>query len=163
MTTRTDPVVRPAGPVDLQGLLDVYSHGRRLAPTPVEADTWERMMATDGLTVYCAEVDGCIVGAATLLVMPNLTYQCAPTAFIEAVVVVPEHRRRGVATAMIERMIADARAEGCNKVQLLSHNRHAEDGAHDLYTGLGFEPEAKGFRLYLGPVPTQVLAARSRT
>ena len=38
----------------------------------------------------------------------------------------------------------------CFKIQLLSHKRHAHDGAHRLYRSLGFEPEAEGFRLYLG-------------
>jgi GNAT superfamily N-acetyltransferase len=104
------------------------------------------MVRTDDMTVYVAEVGGRVVGTATLLVMPNLTYQCAPTAFIEAVVVATSHRRHGIATAMIRRILTDARSSGCNKVQLLSHTRHASDGAHRLYMALGFEPKAEGFR-----------------
>jgi GNAT superfamily N-acetyltransferase len=119
------------------------------------------MMATDNLTVYLCEVDGKPVGTATLLVMPNLTYECAPTGFVEAVVVAVGHRRKGVATAMMERVLQDSRAAGCNKVQLLSHKRHATDGGHRLYRAVGFEPEAEGFRLYHGHVPTAVQAARS--
>lgn len=107
------------------------------------------MMATPDLTVYLAEIESEVVGTASLMLMPNVTYDCAPTAFVEAVVVVPSHRRQGIATTMIERILADARAAGCNKVQLLSHKRHARDGAHHLYLGLGFKPEAEGFRLYL--------------
>ena len=93
-----------------------------------------------------------------MMTMPNLTYSCAPTAFIEAVVVAASHRRQGVATALMRRILSDARSAGCNKVQLLSHKRHAADGAHRLYTSLGFEPEAEGFRLYLQEAPA---AARS--
>ena len=88
--------------------------------------------------------------------MPNVTYGCAPTLFIEAVVIRPAHRRRGLATAMLQRILDDARAAGCNKVQLLSHKRHATDGAHRLYADLGFEPEAEGFRLYLGERPRPI-------
>ena len=106
------------------------------------------MTATRDLTLYLADVDGEAVGTATLLMMPNLTYGCAPTAFVEAVVVVAAHRRRGIATTIMRRVLDDTRAAGCNKVQLLSHKRHATDGAHGLYTALGFEPEAEGFRLY---------------
>jgi hypothetical protein len=69
--------------------------------------------------------------------------------FVEAVVVDAGQRRRGIATAMLERILADVRSCGCNKVQLLSHKRHAADGAHRRYARLGFEPEAEGFRLYL--------------
>ena len=111
-------------------------------------------MKTPDVTVYVAEVDGEIVGTVTTMVMPNVTYGCAPTLFIEAVVVVPRHRRRGVATSMIQRALHDADASGCHKVQLLSHKRHAADGAHALYRRLGFEPEAEGFRLYLGTKPS---------
>jgi hypothetical protein len=32
---------------------------------------------------------------------------------------------------------------------VLTHKRHAIDGAHDLYRALGFKAEAEGFRLYL--------------
>jgi GNAT superfamily N-acetyltransferase len=117
------------------------------------------MMRTDGLFVYLAEIDGQAVGTATLIISPNLTYDCAPTAFIEAVVVVPGLRRRGIATTILRRLLDDTRAAGCNKVQLLSHKRHADD-AHRLYTALGFEPEAEGFRLYQREVPEAVRVAR---
>jgi Acetyltransferase (GNAT) family len=118
------------------------------------------MMHTDDLTVYLGEINAEPVATAALLVMPHLTYECAPTAFIEAVVVVPEHRRKGFATGVVQRALGDARELGCNKVQLLSHKRHAADGAHGLYEKLGFEPEAEGFRLYLQQVPPVVQPPR---
>jgi GNAT superfamily N-acetyltransferase len=114
------------------------------------------MMTTADLSVYVAEVEDAVVGTATAMVMPNVTYRCAPTLVVEAVVVRPTHRRRGIATGMMQRILADARAAGCNKVQLLSHKRHASDGAHRLYSSLGFEPEAEGFRLYLRERPAHV-------
>ena len=45
----------------------------------------------------------------------------------------------------------EARVQGCHKIQLLTHKRHALDGAHDFYRSVGFEAEAEGFRLYLNP------------
>lgn len=51
----------------------------------------------------------------------------------------------------MQRALNDARAASCRKVQLLSHKRHADDGAHQLYCSLGFTAEAEGFRLYLDP------------
>jgi hypothetical protein len=51
-------------------------------------------------------------------------------------------------------VLADARAVGCWKVQVISHKRHATDGAYAFYESLGFEGEATGFRLYLnGAIP----------
>jgi len=107
------------------------------------------MMASGDLTVYLAERDCEPIGTATMMLMPNLTYSCAPTAIIEAVVVLPSHRRRGVARSMLKLALTDASDSGCDKVQLLSHKRHRDDGAHALYAGLGFVAEAEGFRLYL--------------
>ncbi|MGR6998831.1 N-acetyltransferase family protein [Yinghuangia aomiensis] len=160
----TDLVVRAAGAEDLLAVLGV--HARRdpggdvpRSASEVERLTWERVTRSEELTVYLAEVDGEPVGTATLMVMPNVTYGCAPTAFIEAVVVAAEHRRRGIAGAMLRQLLADARSAECNKVQLLSHKRHADDGAHRLYSSLGFEPEAEGFRLYLRQPPAAVQAA----
>lgn len=161
MTTRRLPLIRKATQGDLGAVLAVYDAGRSSEATPTEVTTWHRMLGTDDLHVYCTEVDGRVVGTATLLVMPNLTYHCAPTAFIEAVVVRSAYRRQGLATAMLERILEDARVQGCNKIQLLSHKRHAQDGAHGLYARLGFEAEAEGFRRYLGPMPPKVMAARN--
>ena len=158
--------VRSAGPADLVALLRVYAQRDQggvlpSAASEVEQQTWARMMATANLTVYLAEVDGNTVGTATLLIMSNLTYRCAPTALIEAVVVAFAYRRQGIATSIMRRILEDTRAAGCNKIQLLSHKRHATDGAHRLYTALGFEAEAEGFRLYQREVPDAVQAART--
>ena len=114
--------------------------------------TWDRMMATEGLTVYVATTPSRdIVGIVTLLVMPNLGYDCHPSAFIEAMVVAEPHRRRGVGRLLVDRALAGAAAASCRKVQLLTHKRHATDGAHDFYQAMGFSAEAEGFRLYLHP------------
>jgi GNAT superfamily N-acetyltransferase len=162
-----DVVIRRAGERDLLAVLQVLAtdHPERESPTAassLEQRTWAQMLHDGGPMVYLAEAAGSAIGTATMMVMPNLTYGCRPTAFIEAVVVVPAFRRHGVATAILGRVLEDAALARCNKVQLLSHKRHAADGAHQLYTAIGFEPEAEGFRLYLGDVPVAVQAARAR-
>ena len=148
-------------------MLAVHSHRDSVESAPVgasrvEAATWAHMLAVPGLSVYLAELEGDIVGTASALLFPNVTYDCHPTAIIEAVVVAFSNRRRGIATALLRRLLQDMRSAGCNKVQLLSHKRHSGDGAHRLYTSLGFEPEAEGFRLYLGSVPDAVEEARGQ-
>jgi GNAT superfamily N-acetyltransferase len=151
--------VRTARPEDLQAILAIHTEQGSRPEGPaseLEQTTWRQMIGTTDLSIYVAEVDGRIVGTATVMLMPNVTYACSPTLFIEAVVVRPTHRRRGIAKAMLQEILDDARAAGCNKVQLLSHKRHASDGAHHLYTTLGFEAEAAGFRLYLTPDPGHV-------
>lgn len=141
---------------DLETILALRTaQGSRVrgSATQRELDTWEAMVETRGLAVYLALADEAPVGTLTSMMMPNFTYDCAPTVFIEAVSVLEAHRRRGVATLMLSRCLSDARGNGCDKVQLLSHKRHADDGAHRLYERLGFEAEAEGFRLYLRSSP----------
>lgn len=158
--------VRRAGRTDLEAVLEVLAFGGSdgslpQPPSDLELRTWDQMMYSSEVSVYLSESDGKAIGTAALMTMPHVTYHCAPTAFIEAVVVVPSYRRKGVATQLMRRILSDAHAKGCNKVQLLSHKRHAADGAHRLYENLGFEAEAEGFRLYLEEVPKAVLAARA--
>jgi GNAT superfamily N-acetyltransferase len=160
-------VVRTARPDDLLAVVGVLAQREPDGRAPnsasdVEKQTWLEMVRADALTVYLAEVDGRAVGTATLITIPNLTYGCAPTAFVETVVVAHTYRRLGVASAIMRRILSEARAAGCNKVQVLSHKRHATDGAHRLYASLGFEPEAEGFRIYLQEVPAAVRAARAQ-
>ena len=152
--------IRKSSLSDLPAVLEVLAENKK-SGLPVETGsprqvseqevaTWSRMMTTPDLTVYLAEIGDEPVGTATMLVMPNVTYGCRPTAFIEAVVVKYAHRRRGVASLLMQQALDDARRASCFKIQLMSHKRHAHDGAHRLYRSLGFEPEAEGFRLYLG-------------
>jgi GNAT superfamily N-acetyltransferase len=161
MTMQSRYNVRRAEPADLRAVLAVLAEGtatrhpdpagpqQRGPASDLQQAAWDRMMRTVDLSVYIAERDGVAVGTATMLIMPHLTYDCRPTAFIEAVVVRHDHRRRGVARQLLDHAVADARHAGCLKVQLLSHKRHADDGAHRLYVAAGFTAEAEGFRLYL--------------
>lgn len=151
-----DCIVRPAVHGDLLGLLQLHSRSdERLgvavhAPSDTEGATWVQMLKTENLTTYVADIDGEVAGAAQFLTMPNLGYKCRPSGFIEAMVVAASHRRRGIARQIIGRILADASSFGCYKIQLLTHKRHAGDGAHDFYQSVGFRAEAEGFRLYLG-------------
>ena len=133
LLSRSDEGLRPA----VEGLSEL------------EQATWQTMLGTENLTIYVADIDGQLAGTALFLTMPNLGYGCRPSGFIEAVVVGSSWRRRGVARDIIKRILDDAAAAGCRKIQLLAHKRHATDGAHDFYRSMDFEAEAEGFRLYL--------------
>lgn len=163
--------VRRASGADLPAVLEVLAQNQPVAPqhpphvsgVPSERQrtTWEHVTATADLTIYLAvhpikdsergHDREQPVGTAAMLLMPHLTYDCRPSAFIEAVVVAYAHRRRGLARLLLHPALDDARTASCRKVQLLSHTRHADDGAHQLYRSLGFTAEAEGFRLYLDP------------
>lgn len=139
---------------DLVAVARLIDRSPELSPgdlTERQLETWARMMRSEDLTVYLAWHGEDAVGTTALLVMPHITYACRPTAFIESMYVRPEHRRRGVARMMVERLLDDAATAGCHKIQLLTHKRHADDGAHAFYRSQGFDAEAEGFRRYLDP------------
>jgi GNAT superfamily N-acetyltransferase len=164
-STGSAVTVRLAGQRDLLAVLGIHARRESDGSPPervseIEGETWGYMLETSGMYVYLCELNGEAVGTASAMLFPNITYDCRPTAIIEAVVVAHPYRRQGVATFLLQRILHDMRSAGCNKVQLLSHKRHASDGAHRLYSSLGFEPEAEGFRLYLARVPEAVEQAR---
>lgn len=154
--TGTTYTIRRAAEADLLAIVRLHNNQQDSAdvplasdPSPVQRRTWQQMMATSNLTVYVAERGGEIVGNTCMTIVPNLINGCRPTAFIEPMLVAATHRRRGVGRLMAQQLLDDARAAGGYKIQLLSHKRHATDGAHSFYRSLGFEPEAEGFRRYL--------------
>lgn len=62
--------------------------------------------------------------------------------------VAPEYRGTGVSTALLERVVADARAEGFSAVEGYTHTRKGPDdfdfkGPRRLYEKLGFAPVAE--------------------
>jgi GNAT superfamily N-acetyltransferase len=117
--------VRPASAADLPSVLTILTeHQTTGPPLPVpsagrpsdrQKAAWERVLATTDLTIYLAEAEAEAVGTASMLLMPHLTYDCRSTAFIEAVVVRYAHRRRGVATRLLQQALGDAHAASCRK------------------------------------------------
>jgi GNAT superfamily N-acetyltransferase len=145
-STGSAVTVRLAGQRDLLAVLGIHARRESDGSPPervseIEGETWGYMLETSGMYVYLCELNGEAVGTASAMLFPNITYDCRPTAIIEAVVVAHPYRRQGVATFLLQRILHDMRA-------------------HRLYSSLGFEPEAEGFRLYLARVPEAVEQAR---
>ncbi len=93
-----------------------------------------------------AELQGEVVGTIVLLVVPNLSHNGTPWAFLENLIVTEKHRRRGLGRMLLEHAVELARKSGCHMVELCSDVRRKE--AHDLYNSMGFEAQAHCFRLY---------------
>ena len=60
-----------------------------------------------------------------------------PVAFLEGIYVLPEARRQGVATSLVEAVCSWARASGC--CELASDARLDNEMAHAIHVALGFE------------------------
>ena len=92
------------------------------------------------------EQQGEVVGTIVLLVVPNLSHNGTPWAFLENLIVTERHRRRGLGRMLLEHAVELARKSGCHMVELCSDVRRKE--AHSLYNSMGFEARAHCFRRY---------------
>ena len=99
------------------------------------ADRLERL-AIVGDRVVVAEVEGHVVGLAQLHVSPTVSLD-RPAAKIDSVVVDEAYRGRGVGSALIAEMEAEARLRGCPLLYLTSATRRQE--AHEFYRRVGLE------------------------
>ncbi|MEY4744540.1 MAG: hypothetical protein RL272_485 [Candidatus Parcubacteria bacterium] len=87
---------------------------------------------------------GKAVGRAYLYVLTNGLHD-RPFGFMEDVFVEPEHRGGDIGTALVMRVIAEAKKRGCYK--LVATSRHERDRVHALYLKLGFKDHGKEFRI----------------
>lgn len=117
---------------DHAALRELLGHLSSVAP-PDESEVAFIARAPE-TTLFGARVDGRLVGTLALAVFPLLT---GKRAWIEDVVVEPEARGRGVASALIESALRRAAERGCRTVDLTSRPSRVE--ANRLYEKLGFE------------------------
>jgi ribosomal protein S18 acetylase RimI-like enzyme len=145
-------VVRSAEEHDLDDLLGLYGELAEGDPArmPADAKASRQVLGriiSDRSRHLCVATNGAtVVGAAELVVVPNLTHRARPWAVIENVIVSKAVRGSGAGTALLEHLLDVARAGGCYKVQLHSGKRRLD--AHRLYRRLGFRPVAEGFKVY---------------
>jgi predicted N-acetyltransferase YhbS len=96
--------------------------------------------------LFVAEVQGEVAGTIVLVVVPNLSHNGTPWAFLENLIVTEKHRGQGLGRMLLEHAVGLARNSGCHMVELCSDLRRKE--AHRLYKSMGFEAQAHCFRRY---------------
>lgn len=97
--------------------------------------------------VFVARAAGDVVGMASLVYTVS-TAEGGRAALFEDLVVHPEHRRRGIAIALVRFVIDEAKRRGILRLTLLTDLRN--DRAQALYRKLGFaDSSMKPMRLRL--------------
>ena len=137
--------VRPLAPADLPKLLALYAHLHQADdPLPAQEQVealWGRILRDDS-HVYLGGFRGeTLISACNAVVVPNLTRGTRPYAVIENVVTHADHRRTGVGTKVMRRLIDECIARGCYKVMLMSSAERAS--VHAFYESLGFDKRSK--------------------
>ena len=137
-------MVREARREDLDSLLKLYlflheeripDHDRHLT------ETWEQILGDRNHHLIVNEVEGQIVSSCVCVIIPNLTRNVRPYAFIENVVTHADHRGKGYAGECLEYARQIAEKENCYKMMLLTGSKKA--GTLRFYEKAGYNSSDK--------------------
>lgn len=112
----------------------------------IEANDIFRLIARGGLLLLARDSESRqVVGMARLVLVPMFI---GKEGVMEDVAVLEGYERRGIASAMVRRLLARAREEGAVRVGLVA--RKENRAANAFYRAMGFEPlDVRSFRIRL--------------
>ena len=119
-------MIREANRDDLNALLELYLYLHEDSiPDQSEhlSRTWEQIINDPNHHIIVNEVDGKIVSSCVCVIIPNLTRNVRPYAFIENVVTHKGYRRRGLAQECLNFARDIALKENCYKMMLLTGSK----------------------------------------
>ena len=123
---------------------------RKVLPDPLPAtyvNTFHLINNDPNQWLMVAEYDGQLVGTFHLTYITYLAGEGRSDAQVEAIHVRESHRGKGIGSAMLQWVIAEARKKNCRRVQLTTDKQRSD--AHKLYQRQGFVFSHEGTKLYL--------------
>lgn len=111
---------------ELGELLELYTHLHELdVPENSEylQNTWAIICKDKNHHIIVCEADGKLVSSCVCAIIPNLTRNIRPYAFIENVVTHTDHRGKGYATACLNYAKELALEADCYKMMLLTGSK----------------------------------------
>lgn len=122
-------MVREALREDLHQVLELYLCLHEEA-IPQESEhltrTWEQIIQDENHHLIVNEMDGRIVSSCVCVIIPNLTRNVRPYAFVENVVTHEDYRKRGLASACLAYAKQIAQENHCYKMMLLTGSKKPE-------------------------------------
>ena len=137
-------MVREVVDSDFDGLMELYMqlHDNPMpAKTPEIKELWERILEDKDHHIIVAEENGQIVSSCVCVVIPNLTHNQQPYAFVENVITDERYRRRGLATDCLNYAKQIAEKENCYKMMLLTGSK--KESTLNFYRRAGYNSEDK--------------------
>lgn len=137
-------MIREASKNDLKEILELYLN---LHETTVPEETeqlhriWEKIMNDKDHHLIVCEVDGKIVSSCVCVVIPNLTRNVRPYAFVENVVTHKDYRGKGYATDCLNYAKKIAQESNCYKMMLLTGSK--EEKTLTFYEKAGYNSSDK--------------------
>lgn len=129
---------------ELNELLELYTHLHELGvPENTEhlEKTWNTICNDENHHIIVCEVDGKIVSSSVCVIIPNLTRNIRPYAFIENVVTHADYRGKGYATMCLNYAKELAQKANSYKMMLLTGSKN--DKTLDFYKKAGYNSEDK--------------------
>ena len=122
-------MVREAKKEDLNALLELYLflHEDSIPEhDPHLENTWDQIIEDRNHHLIVNEVDGKIVSSCVCVIIPNLTRNVRPYAFVENVVTHADYRKKGYAGECLDHARKIAENENCYKMMLLTGSKNPE-------------------------------------
>lgn len=129
---------------DFEGLMKLYTHlHEKEIPEKDEriSAIWDSILSDENHHIIVAEENGMIVASCVCVIIPNLTRNQRPYAFIENVVTHADYRRKGLAKACLDYAKELAEKENCYKLMLLTGSK--DEGILGFYRRAGYNSEDK--------------------
>ena len=104
-------------------------------------NTWDTIMGDKNHHIIVNEMDGKIVSSCVCVVIPNLTRNIRPYAFIENVVTNSAYRGKGYATECLNYAKEIAIKDNCYKLMLLTGSK--EPSTLKFYSNAGYNSSDK--------------------
>ena len=136
--------IRPARREDVAAIVamladDHLGSARERVEDPLPASYYEafaRVERDQNIQLVVAESEGRVVGCLQLAILPGLSSQGGLRGLLEDVRVASDCRSRGIGEQLVQWAVTEAKARGCNLVELLTH--HTRVDAQRFYERLGF-------------------------
>ena len=103
--------------------------------------TWRAIMQDKNHHIIVKKLDGKIVSSCVCVIIPNLTRNIRPYAFIENVVTHSDHRGKGYATECLNYAKQIAENTNCYKIMLLTGSKKKE--TLNFYDNAGYNSTDK--------------------
>lgn len=129
---------------DFDGLMELYMqlHDNLMPKKSNEIlSLWRRILDDKYHHIIVAEEDEKIVSSCVCVIIPNLTHNQQPYAFIENVVTDFNYRKKGLATACLNYARQIAVEENCYKIMLLTGSK--QESILNFYEQAGYNRNDK--------------------
>ncbi len=136
--------VREAKHKELNEILQLYLYLHEdSVPEDTEhlQKTWDNIISDENHHLIVCEAEGKIVASCVCVIIPNLTRNVRPYAFVENVVTHGEYRKKGYATACLQFAKQIAEERNCYKMMLLTGSK--KESTLDFYRNAGYNSSDK--------------------